>query len=60
MNDKTWTVPINSDGIVSFPEELIKAMEWDKDTILVWDVRDDGSISLRALNEGGQCKASPE
>ena len=60
MTSKSWSVPIDSDGVASFPEDLVKAMEWDEETILVWDIRDDGSISLRAATDADQDKASPE
>lgn len=60
MTSKSWSVPIDSDGVASFPEDLVKAMEWDEGTILVWDIRDDGSISLRAATDGDLDKASPE
>ena len=46
---KTWTVPVDSDGNITFPEDLVKTMDWKDGTILMWDIQDDGSISLRAV-----------
>lgn len=60
MTSKSWSVPIDSDGIASFPEDLVKAMEWDETTVLVWDIRDDGTISLRAATDDDLGTASPE
>ncbi len=60
MTSKSWSVPIDSDGVASFPEDLVKAMEWNEETVLVWDIRDDGSISLRAATDVDLNKASPE
>ena len=60
MTSKSWSVPIDSDGIASLPEDLVKAMEWDETTVLVWDIRDDGTISLRAATDDDLGTASPE
>lgn len=46
---KTWSVPVDSSGNISFPEDLVKTMDWEDGTILMWDIQDDGSISLRAV-----------
>jgi len=46
---KTWTVPVDSSGNITFPEDLVKTMDWEDGTILMWDIQDDGSISLRAV-----------
>ena len=60
MTSKSWSVPIDSDGVASFPEDLVKTMDWDEGTILVWDIRDDGSISLRAATDDDLDKARTE
>ena len=46
---KTGPVSIDSSGDISFPEVLVKTMDWEDGTILMWDIQDDGAISLRAV-----------
>ena len=57
---KTWTVSVDSTGDISFPEDLVKTMDWEDGTILVWDIQDDGSISLRAVPPSDSDKARTE
>tara|TARA_B100002019_G_C20907632_1_gene421211 strand:- start:44 stop:226 length:183 start_codon:yes stop_codon:yes gene_type:complete len=60
MTSKTWTVPIDPEGNITFPEDLVKAMDWEDGTILLWDIQDDGSISLRAQPPSDSDKAHIE
>jgi len=60
MAQKTWTVPVSSEGEVTFPEELIKAMDWDDGTILEWEFKTDGSISIKKANSDGPDTAQLE
>ena len=47
MMQKTWVVPVDDEGVISFPADLIEAMGWEEGTVLSWDIRDDGSIALK-------------
>ena len=49
MASKTWAIPIDSEGCLTFPEELIKVMGWEEGTVLKWDYTPDGTIKLKAL-----------
>ena len=60
MAVKSWTVPVDSEGVVSLPEELIKVLGWDKNTLLEWDYTPEGQITLKAVNDADLDKVSPE
>ena len=60
MAQKTWTVPVSSEGEVTFPEELIKAMDWEDGTVLEWEFKTDGSTSIKKANCDGLDKVQPE
>jgi len=47
MTQKTWVLPIDDEGVISFPADLIEAVEWKEGTVLSWAVREDGSITLK-------------
>lgn len=47
MTQKTWVLPVDDEGVISFPADLIEAMEWEEGTVLSWAVREDGSIALK-------------
>ena len=51
MTQKTWVLPLDQEGEISFPEDLMKVMEWEEGTILKWDMNEDGSISLRSVGQ---------
>ncbi len=51
MTSKTWSIPIDSDGMLSFPEDLIKEMGWKDGTILSWDYDENGTIKLKAKTD---------
>lgn len=50
MTQKTWVLPLDEEGGISFPEDLIKVMEWEEGTVLAWDMNQDGSIKLKAAD----------
>ena len=60
MTAKSWTIPIDSEGLMTFPEELIKEMGWEDGTVLAWDYTPDGTIKLSAVNPDAQGTVSPE
>ena len=51
---KTWTVSVDSSGDISFPEDLVKTMDWEEGTILMWDIQDDGAISFALCRQATQ------
>lgn len=51
MTQKTWVVPLDEEGVMSFPEELLKVMEWEDGTVLKWDIYEDGSIRLKTSDQ---------
>jgi len=60
MAEQSWVLPVDEDGVITFPEDLIEKMGWSEGTVLQWDVREDGSISLTAASdEGPQGTAEP-
>lgn len=50
MTAKSWTIPMNSEGQINFPEELLKEMGWEEGTVLAWDYTPEGTIKLSAIN----------
>jgi bifunctional DNA-binding transcriptional regulator/antitoxin component of YhaV-PrlF toxin-antitoxin module len=51
MTEQKWVLPVDDDGVITFPEDLIEQMGWSEGTVLQWDVREDGSISLTAASD---------
>jgi len=51
MAEQKWVVPVDEDGMITFPEELIDKMGWSEGTVLQWDIREDGAISLTAASD---------
>ena len=47
MAKKTWVLPVDEEGVISFPEDLMNAMGWNEGTSLLWQVAPDGSIQLK-------------
>ena len=60
MTSKTWSVPIASEGNMSFPEDLVKVMGWSEGTVLSWDFDESGTIKLRAVTDDPSDTTSPE
>ena len=51
MSEQSWILPVDDDGVITFPAELIDQMGWAEGTVLEWDIREDGSISLKAATD---------
>ena len=51
MTRKTWSIPIDSEGNIIFPEDLMKVMGWTEDTVLSWDLDENGAIKLKAVTD---------
>ena len=60
MTKKTWILPVDSEGVVTFPEELLKTMCWNAGTVLAWNHLPDGSIKLSKVPEPEPSNTSPE
>lgn len=60
MTEKTWTIPVDDDGMLTFPEDLVELMGWDEGTILSWDVRDDGCVYLTKAPDDSETPEPPE
>lgn len=49
MSEK-WTAYLEQDGdnlILPIPDEVLNSLNWKEGDILVWDIKDDGSIILK-------------
>jgi bifunctional DNA-binding transcriptional regulator/antitoxin component of YhaV-PrlF toxin-antitoxin module len=44
---KTWTLPIDENGVISFPEDLLKQSGLKEGDPIVWILKSDGSFELR-------------
>jgi len=61
MSEQKWIVPVDDDGLITFPEDLVEKMGWSEGTVLQWDVKEDGSISLTAaIGEDPQDTSEPD
>ena len=60
MAAKTWTIPVDSEGRMSFPEELLKVMGWEEGTVLKWDYTTEGTIKLKTADDSDLDTTSPE
>lgn len=45
----SYTVPIDEDGILTFPDELMDKLGWKEGDELEWIDNKDGSFTLRKL-----------
>jgi hypothetical protein len=43
----SWTLTIDKDGVLTFPEEIIKRTGWQEGDILDWIDNGDGSFTLQ-------------
>lgn len=51
---------MDSEGLITFPEDLLKVTGWDEDTLLEWDVSPEGEISLTKVEQSDSDTAPPE
>lgn len=51
---KSWTVPIDEEGILTFPDELIALTGWQEGDSLEWVDRGDGSFLLVKTDDPGE------
>lgn len=45
----TWTAYVEHDGddvILPLPNDLLEQLKWKEGDVLIWDVREDGSVVL--------------
>ena len=54
MTKRTWTVPIDDEGVIMFPDDLIEEMGWEEGTVLSWDVNDVGEVTLKATDSSAE------
>ena len=47
---KKYTIPIDDEGVVTFPDELMNALDWHEGDVLEWIDNNDGSFSLKKQN----------
>ena len=43
---KSWVLPVDDDGIVTFPEDLLEQTGWKEGDTLQWIPQDDGSFKM--------------
>ena len=49
--DKTrYIVPVDDEGVLTFPDELMDALDWRPGDVLEWIDNKDGSFSLKKQN----------
>jgi bifunctional DNA-binding transcriptional regulator/antitoxin component of YhaV-PrlF toxin-antitoxin module len=45
-----YIVPVDEEGVLTFPDELMDKMDWQPGDILEWIDNKDGSFSLKKQN----------
>ena len=48
MSEQSWVLPVDEDGVITFPADLIDQMGWSEGTVLEWDIGEEGSMSRKA------------
>jgi bifunctional DNA-binding transcriptional regulator/antitoxin component of YhaV-PrlF toxin-antitoxin module len=46
-----WTIPIDEDGVLTLPDELLQSLGWQEGDELEWIDQEDGSFVLQKLTE---------
>lgn len=49
VESKKYTVPVDEDGILTFPDELMDALDWKEGDTLEWIDNKDGSFTLKKI-----------
>ena len=47
---QSWIVPVDDEGILTFPDELMDALDWHPGDMLEWIDNQDGSFTLKKIN----------
>ena len=45
-----YTIPIDDEGVVTFPDELMNQLDWHEGDTLVWIDNKDGSFTIKKEN----------
>ena len=43
---KSWVLPVDDDGVVTFPEDFLEQTGWKEGDTLQWILQDDGSFKM--------------
>lgn len=52
----SWSITLEEDGedlILPFPDDLLEQVGWKEGDVLIWDMKDDGSVILSKKEENG-------
>jgi bifunctional DNA-binding transcriptional regulator/antitoxin component of YhaV-PrlF toxin-antitoxin module len=49
VESKKYIVPVDGDGILTFPDELMDALDWKAGDTLEWIDNKDGSFTLKKI-----------
>ena len=53
---KRWTVPVDEEGILTFPDDLVEATGWKEGDLLEWIDLGNGSFSLVKIDDSDGSK----
>jgi bifunctional DNA-binding transcriptional regulator/antitoxin component of YhaV-PrlF toxin-antitoxin module len=48
---QSWTVSVDEEGVLTFPDELLEKMGWKEDDVIEWLEEPDGSIILKKCEQ---------
>lgn len=46
-----WTLTIDDEGVLTFPDELLEGLDWKEGDDLEWIDKGDGSFELRKVDD---------
>jgi hypothetical protein len=53
-----WTTRVEEDDdgelLITFPDELMQTMNWQEGDVIVWNIGEDGTISLTKKEQDGK------
>jgi len=52
-----WTTQVEEDDgelLITFPDELMQTMDWCEGDVIVWNIGEDGTISLTKKEQDGK------
>ena len=49
-NTERWTIPIDEEGVLTLPDELLEKLGWQEDDVLEFVDKEDGSFYIVKVN----------
>lgn len=53
---REWILPVNEEGVLTFPPEFIELLGWEDGDLLDFDVTEDNVVHVINLTKNGQAE----